>query len=352
MSTSLQSRIVLGYGYLVALVVVGASGAALGFNEFGSKTERILAENFESVRAATEMLVALERQDSAVLGLLLGEDRHDLLTGSEEDFLAAQARAAANITLEGEAEAVLQIAKRFASFLHSRDRLLKETRENPLSAYEEETCPAFEAVKEPIFELIGMNHRAMLQASEHAQRSATRRAIMAGILVLVGILSFGLLSRALRRDLLDRLADLRSVAMAIAGGNRRRRAVPFRDDELGVVAAQLNAVLDIQQETETRMQARLREARQVLRALILERTEPAALFLLTGELVASSLPDEDTALSSLAAPALRPRGGKRDSEDTVELQEEGRRYRFRVIRTPEGNRVGWLATRVDPPGSA
>lgn len=350
MSASLHSRVVLGYGYLVALVVAGAAGAALGFHESGSKTERILAENFESVQAATGMLVALERQDSAVLGLLLTEDRKDLLRRSEEAFLAAQARAAANITLEGEAEVVEEIARRFALFREARDRLLGSRRERPLSAYEEETFPAFEAVKETVFDLIGMNHRAMLEASEQAQRSATRRAILAGILVLVGILSFGLLSRALRRDLLDRLADLRSVAVAIAEGNRRRRAVPLRNDELGVVAEQLNALLDVQQETESRMQARLTESRQVLRALLLERAEPAALFLLTGELVASTLPDVDTALAALAAPALRRRAGESGAEDVVEQEEEGRRYRFRVIRTPEGQRVGRLATRAGAEG--
>ncbi|MCU0726608.1 MAG: HAMP domain-containing protein, partial [Planctomycetes bacterium] len=161
-----------------------------------------------------------------------------------------------------------------------------------------------------------------------------------------------LLSRSLRRDLLDRLADLKSVAVAIAGGNRRRRAIPVRNDELGVVAEQLNALLDQSQESETAMRSRLLEERLALRGLVASWPEPVALFLLSGELVASSLAEEDTPLAALAAASPSLPREETTGDPPIEREESGRRYRFRLIRTPEGQRVGWLATFIEhaPPG--
>ncbi len=346
MTASVQSRILLGYFYLMALVVLVAAGASVSFLEFSSTTERILAENYESVQAGSGMLLALERQDRAVIGLLLGEDRRDLLDRSTADFFTAYARAAANVTLAGEAGVVDTIGLRFAELRERRDRLLESRPESLLSAYGAETFAASEAVKVAVFDLIDMNHDAMVEASDQAQRSATRRAVLAGILVLVGILSFGLLSRALRRDILERLQDLRAVAAAIAGGDRRRRAIAVRDDELGMVAGQLNALLDLQQETESRIESRLMEARLALRGLVAGWREPVALFLLSGELVASSLDESDTTLALLAAASPSLPRGEESAEGAVEREEGGRRYAFRLIRAPEGQRVGWLATRV------
>jgi methyl-accepting chemotaxis protein len=191
-----------------------------------------------------------------------------------------------------------------------------------------------------------MNDRAMVAASEQVQRSASRRAVIAGCLVLVGILSFGLLSRALRRDILDRLDELRSVAAAIAGGDHRRRAACVRDDELGMVAGQLNALLDLQQETENNIQSRLLEVRLALRGLVATWSEPVALFLVSGELVASSLDGSDTTLAMLAAASPSLPRGDGPADEVVEREEGGRRYRYRLIRAPEGQRVGWLATRA------
>jgi 7,8-dihydro-6-hydroxymethylpterin-pyrophosphokinase len=106
----LRTRILLGYWYLVGLLIVGAAGAALSFLSLGTNIGTVLEENFDSVRASMAMLDALERQDSALLSKLLGDSEAGAALGaSEQAFMAAVAAARANITIAGETEVLDRI---------------------------------------------------------------------------------------------------------------------------------------------------------------------------------------------------------------------------------------------------
>lgn len=348
---NLKTRILLGYGYLVSLLVIGAAAAALGFFELGDSIGRVLAENYESVRAATGMLEALERQDSAVLASLLGEDgAGDRLASSEESFTEALARARSNVTLAGEAASVDAIADSFAAYREARDRLVAEPPEQPLSAYRTETFPRFEEVKRRVFELLSANHRAMVVADREAQRQAARQALGYALLVTLALVSLGFLSREMQRRLLDRLTELAGVARAIAGGDRRRRAPEAREDELGVVARQLNAALDAQQEIEGQMRGRLAQQRQLVLGLLAARDAPAAVLTLAGDLVASTLELAATrAAVHAAAGAAPPTTGPAvaaTAPQPVDVELAGRRHRVALapLTGEGGRRLGWLAT--------
>ena len=79
---NLRTRLLAAYGYLVVVMLAAAVAATLGFHAVGQGIGRVLDENVRSVRASIDMLETLERQDSAVLGVLLeragAEDRLDL----------------------------------------------------------------------------------------------------------------------------------------------------------------------------------------------------------------------------------------------------------------------------------
>jgi hypothetical protein len=143
----LRTRILLGYWYLVGLLIVGAAGAALSFLSLGRSIGIVLEENFDSVRASMAMLDALERQDSALLSKLLGDpEATATLDASERAFVKAVAAARANITIAGEVEVLDRIEDGHAKFLAARDRLLGGTWERPLVAYQAETLPLFMAL--------------------------------------------------------------------------------------------------------------------------------------------------------------------------------------------------------------
>ena len=93
-------------------------------------SERIIAENYDSVVAAQDMKESLERQDSAGLFALL--DRWDRaapqLREHRARFDAAYQRAAANITERGEAEVIDAIGRDRDAYYQSFDRFLDDVK--------------------------------------------------------------------------------------------------------------------------------------------------------------------------------------------------------------------------------
>ncbi|MFH1573724.1 MAG: HAMP domain-containing protein [Acidobacteriota bacterium] len=344
---NIQTRFLLGYGYLISLLVLSAAGAALGFQRLGNEIGRLLAENFEGARAAMLMMEALERQDSALLGQLLGKQGSaEVLAKSDQGFAAALELAWARIDLAEEMEIVSRIEDRMKKYRASREALLAGTYDRPLVEYDRETFPRFEQVKQQVLGLLNFNHEAMLAADRRAERSAYFRAVMHGLLVLLALISLGFLSRTLRRDLLDRLAELRAVAESIASGDRTRRATITRKDELGVVAAEFNSMLDRLWELEGTMEGRLGRQRQLLLGLLRSRDENAALISAGGDIVASSLASGDEG-------ALQELIGELDAGRPVrEMSRGNRTFRFQQLEADRGRAVGWLATVSPTPGTA
>lgn len=330
----LRTRILVGYAYLVSLIVVSAVAAALGFHHLGSRLSKVLDENFASVRWSMEMVEALERQDSAVLAALLGdEDANRAISESETAFLDALDRARSNVTEEREADVITRVSSDYDAFRGARDRLLSEAHERPLAAYHEEAFPAFEAVKGSVVELLDVNHQAMVDADDAARGAAGRRAAGHGLVVVLALVSFAWLSRALRRNVLDRLTNLKDIAQAMARGDLDRRADATRPDELGLLAEQLNDLLDRDAELRGRMDARLAASRDLVLGLLAARSTPAVLFAPDGRVVASTTPDADV---TPAKAALREfRSGNPDEIDG-----------FEVVDLRAGARsVGWLVYR-------
>lgn len=339
----LRTRILLGYWYLVGLLILGAAGAALSFLGLGRSIGTVLEENFDSVRASMAMLDALERQDSALLSKLLGDPGADeALQASEKAFVAAVASARTNITIAGETDVLDRIEKGYGDYRDARDVLLEGGWDRPLAAYQARTLPRFMAVKQSVYDLLDLNHEAMVEADQRAQNAARRRAVVHGLLVVAALLSLAFLSQALGRDVLARLAELTGVAQSIAAGDTDRRAVAGSDDELGVVARQLNAVLDHAEETEAELEGRLRQDRQLLLGLLAELPQPAALLSLGGAVVASTLPAADLAVveGAVAATDIRT---MLDQTRVHRKVGNGLEVGLRLLEAEGERPVGWLA---------
>ncbi len=340
---NIRTRILLGYGYLVALLILSAAGAAIGFHRLGSRVEAVLEENMRSVRSSTAMLEALERQDSAVLALLLaGERSSGELVASDRLFRQALRDAAANLTERDEDRVVADIERRYLEFTVARDVLLAEHPSPPLAAYERDAYPRFAAVKAHVLELLELNHRAMERADREARAAARRGAALHGLLVTLALLSFVVLSRELGRTVLARLAELEAVAHHLARGDRRRRASEVPSDELGVVARELNRALDALEDLEGRASGRRRHQKQLLLALVQRFPEPTAVLALSGTRIASTLSVEAERCLDGAAGALGDLDPERQPEHRIEAG--GRSFLLRALVTPDERPTGWLAT--------
>ena len=345
---TLRTRLLLGYAYLVALLLLVAISAATALAGLGRGIEGVLEENFRSVAASYGMLEALEREDSETLALLLapGASR-DRLLEHEKAFSAALQRVRDNVTIESERPIIQQVRQRYAAYRVARDLLLELRHDHPLADYQSGTQPAFAAVKAQVRALADVNEAAMVAAGERARRSADRSGAWVGALASVALLSLLVLSRRLQRDVLGRLSRLGRAAGELAPGERTRRPAVDGDDELGRIARRLNEALDAVDAERSRADGLVAQSRQILLGLLAAWPEPAAVLALDGRLVASTLPPADEQrVCDLAAAALRA------AEETPRpLTLPDGAWRLVPLLAAGVRQAGWLVAATTPAAS-
>lgn len=346
----IRTRLLLGYGYLVALLLLSVGGAAVGFFELSGSIDRVLESNVVTVRASTAMLEALERQDSAVLTALLspepmGEEIETADAAFAEAFERANAQASAD-----EHEMLERLERAHGAYLDARAELLRAPHDRPLAAYKERLFPSFNRVKADVLELLEHEHRAIVAADRQARETAVENGAWLGFLVALALVSLVYLTRALQRDILMRLSRLEETAEAIAAGEANRRLDAAHDDELGTLARHFNAALDHQDELRARMRGRLDEQRQLLLGLLSRPTKHAGLLGLDGRFIAASFDPTETRIVGEHREWLRTAGQKEaiawETGTPIPTHDEplddGRRLHFELLTADSSRPVGWI----------
>lgn len=352
---SLRARLLLGYGYLVLLLVLTAGGAAVGFFELSKGIGVVVENNFRSVNAASQMLGALGRQNNATLRILVhpaadAAAREDLAR-ADDDFLQAFELAAGNATASGEAEQIAQVSQSWQGYRGAREAFLSAQHAQPVDAYAEHVFPQERVLRAELFQLLRLNQEAIAAAEEEARWTAGQSGVGLGLVVALAIGSLIGLSRALQTHVLSRLADFQGVSEAIAAGNLRRRLRPGQDDELGLLARRFNQAVDAQEHLRLVAQGRLAEQRQLLLGMLARDDAHAALIALDGALVASTMGDDAQTIlhdhlawvsrdGSVLRREFRP--GHPHPTHQVEVAGSGT-LSFALLVANQTRPVGWLA---------
>lgn len=243
----LRTKILGGYGLVLLLLILVWAWAVVHLYRLGQASDAILRENFASILAAENMIDVMERQDSAVLLLLLGyrEEGTGQFREHEVEFIQWLARAKGNITLVGEEEVLADIEQGYRAYLALFAQLqqgLPDAETASRTYYHETLLPQFHKVRGACLRLREMNQQAMVEASSRTQRvsvqaiwSTTAAGVIAGGLgLLFSILLSGILVRPL-------LAMARATEKFAEGGFDI--ALEVRSgDELGLLARQLVAM--------------------------------------------------------------------------------------------------------------
>ena len=357
---TLRTRILLGYGYLIALLLLSVSVAAINSSRVAGNARQIRERNIDSLTVAVQMLEQIERQDSETLLGLLHPAQGTRLEEAEKTFQSALASAMALDEAGGGADSatLARISEVFTHYRKVRSDLLSTQHEDALASAEDyggATNRAVIELKQLVLAYLEGKKDALKTANEEASRTAVEGAVLLGVMVTLALLSLGFLSRSLQRDVLGRLLEVGHVTEAIAAGDRRRRVRDFYHDELGLVARQLNAALDRQHELESQMQGRLLEQRRGLVGLLNQWPTPAAMIGIDGEVVASTLTADDEAeLDRLtpriraAAKVLMTRRFVKAEELAVDIKasDGDRLVRVRAMASGDNQISGWLATFV------
>lgn len=245
---TLKSKILVGYGLTVALMGVVVAWAVINLVSLGQATDAILRENYRSILAAENMVDALERQDSAVLLLFLGDPRTGVaqFRESEAVFLEWLARAKDNITIRGESDLLQSIEKDYAKYRREFSALTdfpgrdSQAVASPLRVYEESIHPLFAKVRQTCVQLRHLNEETMYTASIQAGRVA-KRAIWSTVFVAALALFLALVfSLVLAERIVKPLRSFREASRKISSGDYAVQVPVETGDELGSLAEELN----------------------------------------------------------------------------------------------------------------
>jgi len=187
----IRYKFALGYGGLLAIILILGTQSVRDLGRLGSSIDVILRENYRSVIACQDMKEALERIDSGLLFLLLGERGRgsDLVQTYEGVFAKALETEIHNITLPGEREGVERIKSLFAAFKAGVDDLRNRPPNDRQGrvVYFERLHPLFLQIKETAQDILDSNQRNMSEANDRARRSAASAKGQMMILVIGGL---------------------------------------------------------------------------------------------------------------------------------------------------------------------
>ncbi|HEX8299612.1 MAG TPA: ATP-binding protein [Rubricoccaceae bacterium] len=264
MLRSLRSRILVGYGLALILVVVVLAVALGTTRRLGASGDALLRRNYVSIRAADGMADAVDQIHAGTLLTRAGDPAGRVeAAASADSFRVWLGRAQANVTEPGERESVARLDSAFRTY---RSLALRTGGAAPASV-----LTAFQTVRTEAVRLRTINQTAMVVASAQTwadARRAFRLTLGVGLAAIAAGLAFSLvLASAVVRP----LRSMREAADAIGRG-RYDVALPApTDDDLGglaqAMAAMAHALRDYDALNVDRLLAEKRKTEAVLQAM-------------------------------------------------------------------------------------
>ena len=230
-------------GFLIPVLMLFASGiwSWARFHQLTGRVQSMLVENDQSVEAAREMTVALERMDSAMLLRMIGETAtaDSLDDNAFNSFNTALNTALNNITIPGE-QAILDTVKMFYGDFRHIEADLRNSRS--LDAYQQQGMPAFLRTKHAVDRLRLLNHREMYNAALQIADQGYRATLPGTILVVAAILFTLMFAWLLQAHTVKPLAKLlHSVKLWPSTGHYRKPEI-LTGDEIEEISESLELV--------------------------------------------------------------------------------------------------------------
>lgn len=235
---------------IIAALLISSIWSIYNFLGLKKSINEIMQANYQSIVAAQNMSIAIERQDSAELGYMF--ESSDILINdfriNEEEFLKWLSRAEDNITEEGEREVLSDINNYYVDYLNKFSKLIQFTGVSDSQSlreyYYNEILPLFEEVKSSCRDLIILNQNAMLDLKEKAE-SRARRATYSTLVVSLSAMLFGFfISLYLTNKIINPIRILVKKIKKISEGDYSQRLSISGDYETAELANEFNSMAE------------------------------------------------------------------------------------------------------------
>lgn len=247
MNLSVRVKILISFLLLVAMLIAAGVLAIFEFRRLSFSVNDIIENNYRTIVAAEDMRDAIEREDSGILLLMLGnfEEGRKNLVNADSAFREALSVAAFNITEPGEEEIIDRIKSEYALFREHWERPIVDTeRQGNLIWYTNEVHPYFLKVKSDLEKLLEVNQESMYRIIADMHEKA-KRAIMPGIIAIGGAVVFlYLLNFFIKTFLVLPIINLLEKIRTMRAGTNPFRANPRSKDEIVNLESEISKLID------------------------------------------------------------------------------------------------------------
>ncbi|MBN1804862.1 MAG: HAMP domain-containing protein [Sedimentisphaerales bacterium] len=245
---TLRKKVLIGYGLALCLIIAVIVWSLINMFHLGNAAEAILKENYQSILAAENMIDSIERQDSAILLLMLKYPQEAIRQFRENEghFLLWLGRAKDNITIQGEERIIENIDTGYSEYLINFSNLqtiFNSDNRQAAEFYHETVLPSFKSVRSECIRLRETNQNTMFNTSNRARDVADRAFwsvfTIGSVSVVIG-LGFSLL---LANLIVKPVHQIIEATKKISKGDYDVEVKAASSDELGAMAKDFNVMI-------------------------------------------------------------------------------------------------------------
>jgi len=241
----LRHKISLGFGALLAIILVIGSQSIHHLSRLGDSIDVILRENYRSVLACQQMKESIERIDSGYLFVLLGhtDQGRTLIRDNRALFERSLEAELHNITLPDEGPMAARLQDLYRQYGAVLDRTLAPQPPPAMSqAYFAELLPLFSRIKSQADAILQLNQNNMSEANDRARHVAATARRRMYVLLAVGTALAVVFIFFTRRWVLRPIHRLIRSADEIRRGNLDLVVAGESHDEIGHLSESFNAM--------------------------------------------------------------------------------------------------------------
>jgi two-component system, NtrC family, sensor histidine kinase KinB len=264
----IRQKLSLGFGGLLLIMMLIGIQGILHLSQLGESIDVILRENYRSVIACQEMKESLERIDSGILFTLLGDEEKgkELIDKYLILFEKALQVESNNVTIPGEGEKTAILRELFKQFRAKLKDI--EVRNTPLSSrhnvYFTYLLPIFQQIKNKADEILQLNQQNMIDANDHARKSAANARRQMYVLLFAGIITASGFVYFTGKWILHPITRLIKSTDEIGRGNLDLIVQSGSHDEIGYLSESFNTMTANLREFRRSDQARLVRIQQAI----------------------------------------------------------------------------------------
>ncbi len=241
----LRTQIFSGFIFILILFLILAGVSIYYLENVGQASERILEENYSSVKAAEELIVSLAKIDQTLAKICLGSNyNEDILTQileREKEIFSSQLEICkSNISEVGEQQLLNKLSEQYLDyegqlydFNHTSDRV---------GLYFSVLQRKNEILRETCSNLIDLNHRALSNKDRLVQTLYFNAKVYVFIILIVVLLISGLAIYKFPQMIVKPILDITEKIKRVADGDYRQQIPVDSDTELGNLSKAFNVM--------------------------------------------------------------------------------------------------------------